>query len=80
MLVSDDAIATIGTANLDDRSFEQNYEVNAIIYDQHFAKLLKQDFLKDSRISRKLDYETHMKRSWSKKLKEGFGKVFSPVL
>jgi len=80
ILVSDDGIATIGTANLDDRSFEQNYEVNAIIYDQHFAKLLKQDFLEDSRISRVLDYNTYLKRSWIEKLKEGFGKVFSPVL
>ncbi|MBT8184379.1 MAG: cardiolipin synthase [Eudoraea sp.] len=80
ILVSDDAIASIGTANIDDRSFEQNYEVNAIIYDQHYAKLLKEDFLKDSRISRILDYETHIKRSWTAKLKEGFGKIFSPVL
>ncbi|MCW5515757.1 cardiolipin synthase [Muriicola sp. Z0-33] len=80
ILVSDDNIATIGTANLDDRSFEQNYEVNAIIYDQHFATLLKKDFLEDSRISRVLDYETHVQRSWGERLKEGFGKVFSPVL
>ena len=80
IMVSDDAIATIGTANLDDRSFEQNYEVNAIIYDQRFAQLLKQDFLADSRLSRILNYETHLKRSWMEKLKEGFGKIFSPVL
>ena len=80
IIVSDDAISTIGTANLDDRSFEQNYEVNAIIYDAAFARLLKEDFLKDSTISRRLSYEEHLKRSWGEKLKEGFGKVFSPVL
>lgn len=80
IIVSDDAISTIGTSNLDDRSFEQNYEVNAIIYDTPFAKLLKDDFLKDSNISRLLTYEEHIKRPWGDKLKEGFGKVFSPVL
>lgn len=80
IIVSDDTISTIGTANLDDRSFEQNYEVNAIIYDAPFAKLLKDDFLKDSNISRLLSYEEHLKRPWSNKLKEGFGKVFSPLL
>lgn len=80
MLVSDDGIATIGTANLDDRSFEQNYEVNAIIYNQQFAQLLKKDFLADSRKSKTLNYESHLQRSWPEKLKEGFGKVFSPVL
>ncbi|MBC8768675.1 cardiolipin synthase [Arenibacter sp. BSSL-BM3] len=80
IIVSDDAIATIGTANLDDRSFEQNYEVNAIVYDEPFAKLLKEDFLKDANLSRMLSYEEYLKRPWAEKLKEGFGKVFSPLL
>lgn len=79
IIVSDD-VSTIGTANLDDRSFEQNYEVNAIIYDDSFARLLKDDFLRDSNISRLLSYQEHLERPWSDKLKEGFGKVFSPLL
>jgi len=80
IIVSDDAIATIGTANLDDRSFEQNYEVNAIIYDEVFASLLKEDFLKDTNVSTMLSYQEYLERPWSDKLKEGFGKVFSPLL
>lgn len=80
IIVSDDTISTIGTANLDDRSFEQNYEVNAIIYDAPFAKLLKEDFLKDSNVCRLLSYQEHLNRPWGEKLKEGFGKVFSPLL
>ena len=73
-------VSTIGTANLDDRSFEQNYEVNAIVYNAVFAKLLKEDFLKDSNISQMLSYEEYRQRPWSAKLKEGFAKVFSAVL
>lgn len=80
IIVSDDAIATIGTANVDDRSFEQNYEVNAIVYDSPFAQLLKEDFLKDAYSSRMLLFEDHIKRPWGEKLKEGFGKLFSPLL
>ncbi|MCM4168108.1 Major cardiolipin synthase ClsA [Arenibacter antarcticus] len=80
IIVSDDAVSTIGTANLDDRSFEQNYEVNAIIYDREFARLLRNDFLKDSNISRMLSYQEYVSRPWMEKLKEGFGKVFSSVL
>lgn len=80
IIVSDDAISTIGTANLDDRSFEQNYEVNAIIYDKAFAQLLKEDFLKDSGASKMLNYEEFVNRPWGKKLKEGIGKIFSPLL
>ena len=32
VIVSDDELTTIGTANLDIRSFEQNYEVNVLVY------------------------------------------------
>ncbi|ASV30786.1 cardiolipin synthase [Maribacter cobaltidurans] len=80
IIVSDDAISSIGTANLDDRSFEQNYEVNAIIYEKGFAQLLKEDFLKDSTASKRLSYEVYIQRPWIRKLKEGFGKIFSPLL
>ncbi|MFW2377192.1 MAG: phospholipase D-like domain-containing protein, partial [Cellulophaga baltica] len=80
IIVSDDAITTIGTANLDDRSFEQNYEVNALIYDEVFAKLLKTDFLNDANISKSLSYTEFINRPWSDKLKEGFGKLFSALL
>lgn len=80
IIVSDDAITTIGTANLDDRSFEQNYEVNAIIYNKQFAGLLKEDFLKDANVSKSLSYEAFVNRPYSDKLKEGFGKLFSALL
>ncbi|MBM1106594.1 cardiolipin synthase [Aurantibacter crassamenti] len=80
IIISDDTISTIGTANLDDRSLELNYEVNAIIYDVPFSIMLKNDFLKDSNTSRLLSYQEHLERPWSEKLKEGFGKVFSPLL
>lgn len=80
IIVSDDAIATIGTANLDDRSFEQNYEVNAIMYNKDFAKLLKEDFLNDCSTSKLISYKEFLERPWSKKLKEGFAKLLSPLL
>lgn len=80
IIISDDSVSTIGTANLDDRSFEQNYEVNAIIYDQKVTQVLKADFLKDANVSRMLSYQEYIERSYSDKLKEGFGKVFSPLL
>lgn len=80
IIVSDDSICTIGTANLDDRSFEQNYEVNAIIYDEDFAQLLKEDFLKDANVSNMLSYYEYLERPWIKKLQEGLGRVFSPLL
>lgn len=79
IIVSDDAISSIGTANLDDRSFEQNYEVNAIVYEKEFAELLKSDFLIDSGSGHLLTYDEYVERPWIKKLKEGVGKIFSPL-
>ncbi|MEP2238436.1 MAG: cardiolipin synthase [Maribacter sp.] len=79
IMVSDDTVSSIGTANLDDRSFEQNYEVNAIMYHSKIAKILKEDFLNDCKVSNELLYDEYVKRSWGKKLKQGVGRVLSPL-
>ncbi len=79
-IVLDDEIASIGTANLDIRSFEQNYEVNAIVYDSEIASHLKAYFLNDCKKSKKVDYVMHKTRPLADKLKEGVAKIFSPLL
>ncbi|WP_245585048.1 cardiolipin synthase [Psychroserpens burtonensis] len=80
VIISDDTLTSIGTANLDIRSFEQNYEVNVLIYDREITTELKLDFLKDCNKSRQMDYQQHLKRSKTDRLKEGLAKIFSPVL
>ena len=40
-LVIDDEIVSVGTANMDFRSFELNFEVNAFVYDENLAKDLR---------------------------------------
>lgn len=79
-IVADDTVSSVGTANLDIRSFEQNYEVNVAIYDDTFAIELKNDFLADCEQSIQLDYATFVNRPWHEKIKEGVAKIFSPVL
>lgn len=80
IMLGDDAVASVGTANIDVRSFEQNYETNTIIYDPKVVMALKEDFLQDSQGSHRLTYQEHQKRPWPDRLKEGFAKVFTPVL
>lgn len=80
IMVMDDQVTSIGTANMDIRSFEHNYEVNAFVYDTDFALRLKLDFLRDCQKSRTLSYAEFKQRPFISKLKEGIGKVFSPVL
>lgn len=80
IMVSDNDIASVGTANIDVRSFELNYEVNALIYDREFAMGLRMEFLKDCEVSRELIAENYYARSIGNKLKEGAARIFSPLL
>ncbi|WP_246124513.1 phospholipase D-like domain-containing protein [Bizionia gelidisalsuginis] len=80
VIISDDKLTSIGTANLDIRSFEQNYEVNVLLYDAEITTQLKQDFLSDCKKSNQIDYQHYLKRPKLERLKEGVAKVFSPVL
>ncbi|MGB5434752.1 MAG: cardiolipin synthase [Maribacter sp.] len=80
IIVSDDRVASIGTANLDIRSYEQNYEVNAMVYDSRTAHILKEDFLTEIEQIIPLHYDAFKKRPYLDKLKEGFAKIFSPLL
>lgn len=76
----DDALCSVGTANLDHRSFEQNYEVNVIIYDQTLCKELKEIFTKECSTAIQLEYSKFVNRPWSHKFKEATAKIFSPIL
>ena len=60
VIISDNELTSIGTANLDIRSFEQNYEVNALIYDEKITTELKHDFLKDCKKSSEMNYQKHL--------------------
>ena len=80
-IACDDKIATVGTANLDIRSFQHNYEANAVLYDVNLCKQLKQDFLEDCKKATLIDdLESFHRRPWSQKLIEGTAKLLSPLL
>ncbi len=81
VIIADDSIASVGTANLDNRSLQQNYEANAIVYNAALSKQLKTDFLQDCSRSIKLeDHQAFSKRPWMNKLIEGSAKLLSPLL
>ncbi|MER3318283.1 MAG: cardiolipin synthase [Allomuricauda sp.] len=81
VMLCDDEIASIGTANLDNRSLQQNYEAQVFVYDAVLCKRMKSDFLKDCEKSTLLsDYGKYKERPWGEKLIEGFAKLLSPLL
>lgn len=49
----DGIVGSVGTANVDMRSFEENFEVNLIVYDRNVAKNLATYFMEDLRIAKK---------------------------
>lgn len=80
MMVADDYIATVGSTNLDFRSFEHNFEINAFIYEAESALKLKEIFLKDMKLATKLTLIGWEKRPFKVKLIESIMRLFSPLL
>ncbi len=79
-LVSDDNISSIGTANLDIRSFEQNFEVNAVVYGKEMAIRLKESFELDTEKCTILENKTYQERPLTHRIIEGFSRMLSPIL
>jgi len=79
-IVTDSKLSVIGTANMDYRSFELNFEVNVILYDQTISEKLRTVFFKDLEDAEKIDPERWCKRPAYKQLPEKLARLFSPVL
>ena len=80
LFVSDDRIATIGTVNMDYRSFNLDYELVAYVYDATVAKVNKAIFLKDMEASREITAESWASRPWYQKLGQSIIRLFAPLL
>ena len=79
-MVIDDFISIVGSCNLDERSFVQNFEANAFIYDKKTALNLKNLFLKDTENCEELTLDIWLSRNRRQKLKESFARLFSPLM
>ncbi|HET9747097.1 MAG TPA: cardiolipin synthase [Chitinophagaceae bacterium] len=79
-LVADGNLSIIGTANMDYRSFELNFEVNVLVYDREFSEKLRDVFFKDIEEAEKIDKDSWCKRSAFEQLPERVARLFSHVL
>lgn len=80
ILIVDDIFSSVGTANMDLRSFDQNFEVNALIYNEKITTQLKNSFLDDLSYCDILKLEDYVKRPFSRRIAEGVARIFSPIL
>ena len=71
---------SIGTANMDIRSFKLNFEVNAFIYDDRIALDGEEQFRKDMAFSEEITKETYNNRSLLLRIEESLIRLVSPIL
>ncbi|MDP5275588.1 cardiolipin synthase [Chengkuizengella axinellae] len=79
-IIIDQDYATIGTTNMDMRSFHLNFEVNVFLYQQNSVKKLVEDFENDLLDSTFIGLEQFKNRSRLQKIAESFARLASPLL
>ncbi|MCW7999625.1 cardiolipin synthase, partial [Clostridium sp. cpc1] len=80
VVLMDDVVSSVGTANLDIRSFKLNFEVNAFIYDEKVNNEIVDQFIRDLDRCKEVTIEEYEKRSYIIKVKESISRLLSPIL
>ncbi len=78
--VSDDTLCSVGTTNIDFRSFEHNFEINAFIYCSKTSVEMKEIFLEDVKHSEEVLHKRWKERPLFKRIFESILRLLSPLL
>ncbi|GIQ69213.1 cardiolipin synthase [Xylanibacillus composti] len=79
-MVVDDMLASVGTANLDLRSFFSNFELNAVLFHGESIRRLAEDFAQDLRDSKQVTLEAFRHRPRLARGREMVARLLSPLL
>jgi len=79
-MVIDDDVAIVGSANMDYRSFDLNFEVNAMVYSKNITAQLTKAFEDDLKVSQLIDAQTWLNRPKHIHLWEKMVRLLSPFL
>jgi len=80
LITVDSFITSVGTANIDIRSFKLNFEVNAFLYDEEKTKEFERCFFKDIEKCTVIDHDFYARRSALTKFRESISRLISPLL
>lgn len=80
MMVIDDDCCTIGTANIDIRSFSLNFEINAFMYGKEISQRCAQIFNDDLELCELMTKEKYQSRGIFIKIQESIFRLLSPIL
>lgn len=76
----DGEVASLGSANLDMRSFQLNFEVNAMLYDKELVRTLDEDFKTDLLHSKQVEAMDYALRPLRIKIRQSAARLLSPIL
>lgn len=76
-MVIDGTWSTLGSCNIDDRSFLLNYECNITVYDEELGVAMEEMFLEDLYDCKEITLENWKNRSWWKRFKI---KLLTPII
>lgn len=79
-LMVDDKAYSVGSANMDIRSFALNFESNAFVYDRKTTLEIVDIFFQDKKLSLEMTEEMFENQSWHEKMKQDIAKLVSPIL
>lgn len=80
IIMIDSMFSSVGTANMDVRSFEANFEVSAMIYDKQITNELEKTFLEDLKQSEQISLKRWRDRKVKRNFLEGLARLFTPLL
>lgn len=79
-IVVDDEVSTIGTTNIDIRSFQLHFELNAFMYGKKVCGKCRDIFLADQEKCKALTLDEYNRRGLRTVMCEGFFRLFSPIM
>ncbi len=78
-LLVDNVFSSVGSPNVDVRSFDLDFEVTALVYDDEFAGRLGVLFAEDLKNCSEVIMSDWVKRSRSERNKESMARIFGPL-
>ena len=80
LLIVDDELTIVGSANMDFRSFEHNFESNMFVYDRDFNERMRTVFQDDLDFCERIIPHRWLRRPRLQRLGESFLRLFSPLM
>jgi cardiolipin synthase A/B len=80
VVLVDDIAASVGSANLDNRSFRLNFEITVLTVDRDFAREVEAMLLADFAHSLEIDRQDYRGASFPRRMAMHVARLFSPIL